>query len=435
MSDTPERLSSIYARTDKEAALTHHESWLNLNPEWQREFEKWEIRKYTHLIEAMLVGQRLNPIWTIDNDDDECQDVLDGMHRLTHAILFFTNQLQLGNDFDTLDSDKYKGKCFRDLEYSDQQKIRNYTFYINRLDSTYNEDEKRRQMWEKLNSYSKPLRQFEIDKMVLINLYKLIAPFTDEIKSTFVYPKDTSKHGQLETDFLTLIALTEKVVPSFSSLNNLYQKWQKATLGKTKGDVDTAIQQKQEELLLVSKLIVKYTKLFEEHELMPEEDDKKANLILPARIIVGRCVAHIQRSDLFSRHVEELVLRFREEVLVQVRDNNLGCTQKNAIFQKKIITTVDKIITEILKENSEPRLFSKADIQRKREEQNHVCPLCRKEMKLKQQVEGDHKQAWAAGGKTLYENLQVVHKICHRKKKDVPQPAQTQNLTQSATTT
>jgi 5-methylcytosine-specific restriction endonuclease McrA len=56
-------------------------------------------------------------------------------------------------------------------------------------------------------------------------------------------------------------------------------------------------------------------------------------------------------------------------------------------------------------------------------------------MKLKQQVEGDHKQAWAAGGKTVYDNLQVVHKICHRKKKDAPLLAQTQNLLEPTATT
>jgi hypothetical protein len=428
----PEKLSTIYARTNKEFAKQLSEVWLNTKPEWQREFEKWEVRKYTHLIEAMLIGQMLNPIWTINNDIDDCQDVLDGMHRLKHAILFLTNKLTLGSEFDVLEPEKYKGKKFEDLDATAQDNFRNYQFYINRLDTSYNDDDKRRQMWEKLNSYSKPLKQYEIDKMILNNLYKLIKPFTDEIKLTFISPKatDNPKPGQLETDFLTLIALSEKVVPTFSSLNNLYQKWQRTTLGKTKGEVDAAIQQKQEELLLVSKLIVKYTKLFEEYDLMPEDEDKKTNLILPGRIIVARCVAHIQRQELFSRHVEELVERFREEVLIQVRDNNLGCTQKNAPFQRKIITTVDAILTQVLQENAEPRLFSKADIDRKRSEQNHVCPLCHKEMKLKQQVEGDHIQPWAAGGKTQYDNLQVVHKICHRKKKEAPQ-----NLTPAQSTT
>ena len=417
LSHTPEKLSTIYARTNKEFANQLSESWLNIKPEWQREFEHWGTRKSTHLIEAMLIGQMLNPIWTINNPIDDCQDVLDGMHRLTHAFLFLTNKLTLGSEFDVLDPEKYKGKKFEDLDATDKDNFRNYQFYINRLDSSYNDDDKRRQMWEKLNSYSKPLKKYEIDKMVMSNLYKLIKPSTDEIISTFVYPKTTNKHGQLETDFLTLIALSEKTIPPFASQANLYSNWLKATMGKTKSEVDAAIQQKQETLLLVSKLIVKYTNLFEEHQLMPEDDDNKTNLILPGRIIVARCVAHFQRSELFSRHVEVLVERFREEVLIQVRDNNLGCTQKNAPFQRKIITTVDGIITEVLSENSEPRLFSKADIQRKREEQNQVCPLCHKEMKLSQQVEGDHIQPWAAGGKTVYENLQVVHKICHRKKK------------------
>jgi hypothetical protein len=419
---TQEKLSAINARTNKEVALANNESYLNLNPDWQREFEQWDTRKYTHFIEAMLIGQVVNPIWTIDNDVDECEDVLDGMHRLTHALLFLQNKLALGSEFDVLDPVKYKGKKFKELDFSDQQKIRNYNFHINRLDSTYNEDERRRQMWEKLNCCSKPLKQYELDKMTFINYYNLIKPFATEIKSTFINPKDSSKQAQTEADFLPLMALTVKDVPSFSSQANLTQKWQKATLGNTKAEIDAYIEANKDDILRVGKLIVKYTKAFEEHGLMDEleEEGKKSDLTLPARIIVSRTVAYISRPEIFSRHVETLVAEFREKVLKEIRDNNLGCTQKNAPFQRKIINTVDGVLLEVLNESIEPRLFSKTDIERKRCDQNQVCPLCHKEMKVKQQVEGDHILAWAAGGKTTYDNLQVVHKICHRKKKEAP---------------
>ena len=66
---------------------------------------------------------------------------------------------------------------------------------------------------------------------------------------------------------------------------------------------------------------------------------------------------------------------------------------------------------------AEARLFSAEQIQTKLKEQNNNCVLCTKPIKGKQKFEGDHIIPWANGGKTVMENLQVVHAVCHRKKK------------------
>jgi len=48
--------------------------------------------------------------------------------------------------------------------------------------------------------------------------------------------------------------------------------------------------------------------------------------------------------------------------------------------------------------------------------QNDICPKCSKTIKERHEYEGDHIIPWTAGGKTIIENLQVLHKRCHQLK-------------------
>jgi hypothetical protein len=40
----------------------------------------------------MLIGRAMNPIWTVYNDEEDSEEVLDGMHRLTTALSFLNNE-------------------------------------------------------------------------------------------------------------------------------------------------------------------------------------------------------------------------------------------------------------------------------------------------------------------------------------------------------
>ena len=62
------------------------------------------------------------------------------------------------------------------------------------------------------------------------------------------------------------------------------------------------------------------------------------------------------------------------------------------------------------------RFFPKKMIKEKLKLQNDICPKCSKTIKERQEYEGDHIIAWTAGGKTVIENLQVLHKRCHQLK-------------------
>jgi TRAP-type C4-dicarboxylate transport system substrate-binding protein len=77
----------------------------------------------TRFIESILLGRAMNPIWTVENSDDGTWEVLDGMHRLTTALKFLSNDFALGVSLATLDSVLYKGKKFDDLSEEDVKTI------------------------------------------------------------------------------------------------------------------------------------------------------------------------------------------------------------------------------------------------------------------------------------------------------------------------
>jgi hypothetical protein len=52
---------------------------------------------------------------------------------------------------------------------------------------------------------------------------------------------------------------------------------------------------------------------------------------------------------------------------------------------------------------------------KKYEEQGGICPLCKKHFDITE-MEGDHIIPWSRGGKTVYENLQMLCRVCNNTK-------------------
>ena len=99
MSSIP--LSIINLRTNKETAIATNQIYINKNPDFQREYEAWDEKLKTRFIETILIGRAMNPIWTILNPDDNSEEVLDGMHRLTTALDFLNNKFKLNSKYFT----------------------------------------------------------------------------------------------------------------------------------------------------------------------------------------------------------------------------------------------------------------------------------------------------------------------------------------------
>ena len=411
-------LSIINLRSRRESAIAANQTWLNIKPDFQREYESWTDKLKTRLIESIIIGRAMNPIWTVRNDTDESEEVLDGMHRLTTALKFIENDFAMSSYLTTLPVDKYKDKRFNDLTTEDKQKIRSYNFIINKLDASYkNDPEKLQDMYEILNRSSKTLNMFEFSKPIMQPFYELISITSKKFLNTVLFESDTSSRGKLETEITKVLALCEERLPvSFASINDIYIKWQHEFLGQTPTTINACISSKGAKYIdtldRVKKVMDKYT----EDSLFPEDRMERRKCQIPIIIIITRTVALVKSNAIFSRHAEKLIQAFKLQIIDGDIQHKLECPSRNAAFQKKLIELVDKIIRAEIGEIEEPRFFSKQMILEKLEEQNNICAICSQKINSIQKYEGDHIQSWICGGRTIKENLQVVHHKCHKRK-------------------
>jgi len=408
----------VSVRMKDETAKTLNVRPINTNPYFQRLYEAWPLSLKVGLIQSILLGYILNPIWLIENDDDECSDVLDGQHRLRTISDFIENKFQLvGKHLNLLSKEIYDKKFFKDLTKQDQTKFRNYKVYFNILDSSNQDDEKIEYWYTVLNKSSKPLNPYEQLKPVRSTLYKFLEEFEKDFIMSPVFKGDSNIRGNLHTTMLKLLALTEPLFPEkYSSVECLKDKWIEKTFGTTKSDVDVKVLELEDAMKRKMKTIIKYMNFFKETGLITQE----SNVLCAGFVCVRLCALLPQKFLL--RHSEQITTQLKQEIfdkpdILLFKDLSLKKFNRNQQFQRHLIMYIDSIIKSVLGDDIDSkRLFTKSDIQKKLEEQKYNCTLCLQPITKEHKYEGDHIVSWCSGGKTEYDNLQVVHWLCHVKK-------------------
>jgi hypothetical protein len=430
-----ETLSSLRARKDKETANTINAVFLNLNPDFQRDYEAWDEKMTTRLIESILLGRAMNPLWIVVNTEENTseeipytEEILDGKHRLTTLINFIDNKIPIGKSMQSLNVEQYSGKKFKDLNKDDQQKIRNYNFSINRLDSSYREDmDKLQDMYEILNKSSKPLNIYELNKPTYSDLYSLITSQLNKFENSVLYNKKNKKRGQGEMEIMKLLAISwSKTLPKFSSLNDNMNKWQVEIFGEKKDEVKQNVENEELRKEIIDKIdrLTKMAKKFRENNVFINDDEKEEYKYddMVVRCYIARLIANTKpnsiRDPIFTKICEQAKNLFKLDS--EGLASKIGNTGRGLQFQRKLIEYIDKQLVDILDDTimNERRLFTSDEIQRKRADQQNLCALCKQLMSDQQPIEGDHIQSYASGGRTDYSNLQVVHRTCHQRKAD-----------------
>ena len=408
-------LSIINLRTDKEKAMAVSELFINKNPDFQRDYQAWDDKLKTRFIETLLLERAMNPIWTILNPDDNCEEVLDGMHRLTTALDFLNNKFALNSKYftDEIRGKLYDKKKFNELNIDDQQKIRNYKFVFNQLDSSYRTDAtKRRDQYEILNRSSKTLNDYEFNKVLYGPFFNLVCKYKDDLNKLFFNIND--KRGELETEIIDIIVLSNDLPSSWSSINTLRDKYYTDNIGKTENSVNNYLKKNEENIINKLIMIKKIISTLKDNKFFSSNKKTFKKFYLPYKFIISRLLYKFNTDiSVFNRHIIDIIQNLKLKITDVDIQETLDCNSRNAIFQRKLITLIDNIINLSLENTKDKRLFSKTDIIKKLKEQNDVCAECKCS---KEKYEGDHIYPWSKGGKTIYENLQVLCIDCHRKK-------------------
>jgi hypothetical protein len=408
-------LSFINLRTNKELAITIDQIYINKNPDFQREYEAWDDKLKTRFIETILIGRAMNPIWTIFNPDENSEEVLDGMHRLTTALDYLNNKFKLNSKYFTDETRGaiYDKKSFNELTPDDQQKIRNYNFIFNQLDSSYRTDiNKRRDQYEILNRSSRTLNDYEFNKVLYGRFFDIISIYKNDLKKLFFNVDD--KRGELQTEIIDIIVLSNKMPQSWSSVNSLRDKYYEDNLGNSESSVDEYLKNNQDNINDKLSMIKKIITTLKDNKFFSEEKKIFNKYYLPYKFIISRLLYKFNTNiSLFNKHIIDIIEKLKLEITRVDIQEILECKSRNAVFQKKLILSIDNIIDSLYEINNDKRLFTKTLIKSKLKEQNDMCVICKKS---KETYEGDHIIPWSKGGKTDYENLQVLCISCHQNK-------------------
>lgn len=414
-------LSTVKCRVDKQIAETIDLPHLELNPFWQRKYECWRPNELTKLVETLLLNRAMNPIWVVGHPEESRECVLDGMHRLTTCIRFLKGEFPItGKYLDELCAEKYNNKYFNDLDKEDQGFIKNYAFEFNLLDNSYyTNGEKRSSMYNILNRISYTLNDFEYNNNIYHRFYDLLRSKKKDFQSLLC--NKTDSRGVQEYELLeTYILATEYDFRSWSSINKLRERWENNNLKKSEIVVKKFIETNNNKLSETFSLLCKMQNKLKHRNFF--EDDKKlfnSNYIL-YKFMISRSVYYLRKSSNIRKYIDFLVPEFikltiSSDIVVEIMGNNTK-GGRNAAWQKGLIKKIDEILETVMKKSlDKKRCYTLEEKRQKWEEQNKKCAICEK-FQFLQNCQGDHIQEYSNGGKTTYENLQVLCIPCHEKK-------------------
>lgn len=371
--------------------VTSMNGLLNIRPPYQREFVYEENRRNA-VITTILEKCPLNVIYLAKLDDGKLE-VIDGQQRITSICKFVKGQFSI--EVSEIDGNSRK------LTYD--------TLAVRR---------------EEFDNYELMAFVCEGDNVTKMKWFRRIN--IAGVKLTEQELRNANYHGSWVTDAKKYFSRTNGLAMDTVIGKQRYKDYVDAKTGDKSEDVKSVARQYLLEKVLgwacdtddVNRPLLTKKAKFDIDEYMGKhyrDEDAKALWRYYDDVItwVSRTFPTYRK---LMQGVEWGLLynRFKDV-------DKTGLNEKvNEILETEEISNEKYVYEAVLSGNLnllQARSFPEADRKRKYKEQDGVCPICGKKFAF-EDMEGDHIIPWSRGGKTIYENLQMLCKACNSGKSD-----------------
>lgn len=342
---------------------------LTIRPPYQREFV-YDLQRQANVLHTILKGFPLNTMYWVKTGDDT-YEILDGQQRTLSVMYFLTHKFSIN-----IDGNAYYSDVLTDDVY---EKLMNYEFMVYICEGTESE---KLDWFEVVNIGGEKLTDQELRNSVYTGPWLLDAKrhFSKRNCPAKGLGDKYIKGEPIRQELLerALIGICE-----YQDLEGITQY-----MGLHKSDENA------DELWEYFKTVIEWIqKVFPKYY----SDMKSANWCHLYNIYG----ANEYDLDVLKSEVE----RLHKDEEVQ---------KKAGIYEYLLCRDTDPYAGKFLN----LRTFDDSDIIAKYEQQEHKCAMCHQEFNLSDMA-GDHIIPWSKGGRTKFDNLQMLCKKCNSKKSDM----------------
>lgn len=377
------------------------------NPDYQRDYVYTNDRA-SRLIESALMLIPLPTIYLCEEENSK-NSIIDGQQRIVSFLRFVRNEYPLVG---LSVMEELHGKFYKDLDEELQKIIDETTFRVvliekESADSKYD-------IFERLNRGAVTLKEQELRNCVYRGTYNnLINELSDDklVKEMFI---NENKRMWYQETILRFFAFRD-----YFSYKTNQKRHLNDYMKIHQHDDETAIKNDKElfkrTLSIVCEVLGKkafVTIDYEKKQLLNKFSSTFYDSIMIA-------FSNFDRTKLIA-HADE-IRNAIEDLKYNNDEYHIACyagTFSRERVIKRIRTVID-ILFNIVGDDGvikEKRTFPEEWKQPLASKQKYICPLCGNKIIDLNMCEIDHIDPYSNGGKTSYENAQVVHMICNRHK-------------------
>lgn len=425
-----------------------------IRPPYQREEVINEV-KSSALIESIILGIKLPPIF-IYKTVNGINEVVDGQQRILSILGF------IGEEFTDQNGNKEKsnknnfelekltilselnGKKYRDLDSKIKDKILDFNLAVVFIEEKMNPNFNKIDLFIRLNNKPYPIKDnsFEmwnsyVDKQVISSIKENV-----KTHSSWFYLKSYNSDTRMENEELyTALTYLEykkdnenikditscRFLSIYQKENNIYLRVkEKPDLTRILNSVTTQESDKRKFIGSIRNVetFIKKLKLILLDKDIPDEKmgeylkTELNTLFSPDKRGTRRTTQSFYSLWIILYDIKmEMVRKYRHDMKKEISDIYLG--MRNAKENTDVVMFYKTKVAQFKKKyKTESR-----SIQLSTEEKNkliskqvNICPICKCSLYIGDEIEVDHCNPLALGGRDRFLNLQVVHKSCNREK-------------------